>query len=72
MSLQDEARCCKCERRVEPKWRVKDLLALFGRLPENDGDDLIGPTCRKKMIADGVPESAFELVKHEASTESEA
>lgn len=51
----DKPRCDKCNRRLrpKPKWRHRILV---------DGSPVyIGPTCRKKLIAAGTPESAFEL-----------
>lgn len=47
-------RCDKCNRRVKPRWKYYDSQ---GGIPV-----YVGPTCRKKLIAGGVPESAFELV----------
>lgn len=50
-------RCTKCGRKVRPNWMVlADFSQSFGQM------DYIGPTCRKKLIASGVPESAFEQV----------
>ncbi len=47
--------CDKCARRIKPKWKFIDSAAY------------IGPTCRKKLIASGVPASEFEQVKKENS-----
>lgn len=50
-------RCAKCGRRVRPRWVVS-----VGMQPDYEPGMVIGPTCRKKLIASGVPESAFEQV----------
>ncbi len=50
--------CNKCGRRIRPKWKFVDY-AIY-----------IGPTCKKKLIASGVPASEFEQVKKEKGKEN--
>lgn len=63
--------CCRCGRRVRPKWNyVGDCLDFIygGKLKTvRETGALIGPTCRQTLIRQGVLAEAFEQVKKENS-----
>lgn len=47
MTDQPKPHCRRCGRTVKPRW------AIVGIDPELDRWPYVGPTCRKKWIADG-------------------
>lgn len=62
-SDEQKHHCCKCGRKVRPKWKVVKLIEMTSCEEFKGWGELIGPTCKKKLVARGVPESAFEMVK---------